>query len=111
MYRRKRDVMLRALETHFGNVEGVSWTEPKGGLFIWFTAPEGVDLGPDGAMVAKCLEKGVLYVPGNFALPSEPGPVAVNQARLCFGVPSEADLDEGIRRMAAALAECLDPVA
>ena len=111
MYRRKRDAMLRALETHFEGVDGVSWTRPKGGLFVWFSAPEGVDLGPNGPVVARCLEKGVLYVPGNFAIPAEPGPVATNQARLCFGVPSEADLDEGVRRLAEALAECLDPVA
>jgi 2-aminoadipate transaminase len=107
MYRRKRDAMLRALEQNFQGVDGVHWTVPKGGLFVWFSAPEGVDLGPNGPVVNRCLEKGVLYVPGNFCLPGEPGPVAMNHARLCFGVPSEAQIEEGIRRLAAALAECL----
>ncbi len=111
MYRRKRDVMLRALEEHFGGIEGVSWTRPRGGLFLWFTAPEGVDTGPDGALFNRCLEEGVIYVPGAYAFAESPGPVPRNHARLCFGVPSEADLVEGTRRLATALAACFDLVA
>ncbi len=112
MYRRKRDVMLDALDEHFGPLEGaVSWTRPKGGMFVWLAAPEGVDLGAKGPVIARCLEQGVLYIPGSFSFPGGPGPVPTNYARVCFGVPSEADLAEGVRRLAAALAECMDPVA
>jgi 2-aminoadipate transaminase len=112
MYRRKRDTILEALEDQFGSLDGsVSWTKPKGGMFVWFSAPEGVDLGVKGPVVARCLEQGVLYIPGSFAFPEEPGLVPSNFARICFGVPSEAELVEGVRRLAAALAECLDPVA
>lgn len=112
MYRRKRDAMLRALEEHFAPLDGaVTWTKPKGGMFIWLSVPEGVDLGTKGPVVARCLEQGVLYIPGSFAFPDEPGPVPTNYARICFGVPSEVELVEGVRRLAAALAECMDPVA
>ncbi len=112
MYRRKRDTILEALEDQFGAFDGsVRWTKPKGGMFVWFAAPEGVDLGVKGPVVSRCLEEGVLYIPGSFAFPDEPGPVPANFARICFGVPSEAELVEGVRRLAAALAECLDPVA
>lgn len=112
MYREKRDAMLEALEEHFGGLDGaVTWTRPKGGMFIWLTVPEGVDLGSKGAVLARCLEQGVLYIPGSFAFPAEPGPVPTNYARVCFGVPSVAELTEGIGRLSAALAECLDPVA
>jgi len=52
-----------------------------------------------------------LYIPGSFAFPEEPGPVPTHYARICFGVPSEVELVEGVRRLAAALAECMDPVA
>ncbi len=112
MYRRKRDAMLEALDEHFGPLDGaVSWTRPKGGMFIWLAVPEGVDLGSKGPVLPRCLEQGVLYIPGSFAFPGEPGPVPSNFARICFGVPSEEELTEGIRRLSAALAECLDPVA
>jgi 2-aminoadipate transaminase len=112
MYRRKRDALLRALEEEFGPVgEGVSWTYPKGGLYVWLTLPEGVDTGRDGAFFARCVNEGVLYVPGAYAYPAEPGPAPANQARLTFGVTGEVGLAEGVRRLAAALASLLDPVA
>jgi 2-aminoadipate transaminase len=106
VYRRKRDAMLAALEEQFGASGGaVSWTRPKGGLYVWLTLPEGVDTGRDGALFARCLERGVLYVPGRYAFADEPGPAPTNHARLTFGVTAEAGLAEGIRRLAAALAD------
>jgi 2-aminoadipate transaminase len=53
----------------------------------------------------------VLYVPGAYAFAAAPGPVPTHHARLCYGVPGEAELAEGIRRLAAALTHCLVPVA
>jgi 2-aminoadipate transaminase len=112
IYRRKRDVMFSALEAEMsGFGDSVKWTRPTGGLFLWMTFPEGVDAGPDGPLFARCREHGVIYVPGSYAFASEPGSVPVNHARICFGVPGEAELVEGTRRMAAALSDCLDPVA
>lgn len=111
LYRGKRDVMLQALEEQFRAWEGaVSWTSPKGGLFLWLSFPEGLDAGPDGPLFARCLEEGVIYVPGMLAYAGEPAPAPRNHARICFGVPSEEELTEGARRLAAALAGCLDPV-
>jgi 2-aminoadipate transaminase len=110
-YRRKRDALLAALDQHLGGVEGVSWTQPRGGLYVWLTLPEGVDTGRDGAFFARCLEHGVLYVPGALAYPEEPGPVPANHARLSFGVAGPEGLAEGVRRLAAALADCLAVVA
>jgi 2-aminoadipate transaminase len=111
IYRRKRDVMLGALEEHLGGLDGVSWTHPQGGLFLWLTVPEELDTGPDGPLFNRCLSEGVLYVPGRYAYADEPSPVPRNHARICFGVPGELELQEGARRLAMALAGCLDPVA
>jgi 2-aminoadipate transaminase len=110
-YRRKRDVMLEALEEHLGGVEGVHWTHPKGGLYVWLTVPEGLDTGLEGHLFQRAMAEGVLYVPGAYAFSEATGPLPRNHARLCFGVPEEADLAEGVRRLAVALAGCLDPVA
>ena len=67
----KRDAMLSALETHMGPLEGaVRWTHPRGGLYVWLTVPEGIDMGPDGPIFNRCLEEGVLYVPGALAYPA-----------------------------------------
>ena len=111
MYRRKRDVMLAALDEHFAPLDGlVSWTRPQGGMFVWLEAPEHLDLATTGPVIARCLERGVLYIPGVFAFPGEPGAPPRNFARICFGVPSEADLVEGIRRLAVAFEESLTPL-
>lgn len=111
-YRRKRDVFLEALDTHLAPLgDGISWTRPKGGLYVWLTLPEGIDTGRDGPLFTRCLEHGVLYVPGAYAFADEPAPAPTNHARLTFGVTGEAGLAEGVRRLAAALSECLEPVA
>lgn len=113
-YRAKRDVLLSALDEHLGGLEregAVSWTRPRGGIYVWLTLPEGVDAGPDGPLFARCLEEGVLYVPGAFAFAEGPGAPPTNHARLCYGTPGVAALSEGVRRLGAALTHCLDPVA
>ena len=103
MYRRKRDVMLGALDEHFAGFDGAfTWTRPDGGMFLWLQAPDHLDLGTKGPVMAHCLQHGVLYIPGGFAFPDEPVPAPRNFARICFGVPTEADLVEGIRRLASA---------
>jgi 2-aminoadipate transaminase len=112
VYRRKRDALLEALEAEFQSFDGsVRWTHPRGGLYVWLTVPEGLDTGLGGPLFARSLEEGVLYVPGAYAFAEGSGAAPKNHARLCFGVPSEAELQEGIRRLAVALAGCLNLVA
>jgi 2-aminoadipate transaminase len=95
LYRRRRDVMLQALEEHFGG-RG-SWTRPEGGLFIWATL-DGVDTTD---LMARA--EGVAFVPGRSAYMD--GRSGKNSMRLNFaGVPDE-DIREGIRR----IEEIIDP--
>ena len=60
-YRRRRDLMVSLLRKYMP--EGVSWTYPEGGLFLFLTLPEGVDT---IAMYDEALSKGVAYVAGSF---------------------------------------------
>ena len=112
LYGRKCAIFLSALEEHVGALgPDVHWTRPKGGLFVWMTVPEGLDTGFDGPLFPRSVREGVIYVPGEFAFAAEPAPRPKNHLRLTFGVPSEAELVEGARRLGAALSACLVPVA
>lgn len=109
-YRSKRDALLEALQTHLGPFgDSVRWTRPNGGLYVWLTLPEGIDTGLDGTFFQRCLEEGVLYVPGSLAYPDGPGTYPRNQARLSFGVATETAIDEGIRRLSRALSGEVKP--
>jgi len=108
-YRTKLTAMLDGLEAALGDLRPeVDWTRPRGGLYVWVTAPEGVDTGPDGELLACCLERGVLYVPGQYCYgPAEPGAaVPTHHMRLSFGVQSPENIQEGLHRLADALREC-----
>jgi 2-aminoadipate transaminase len=90
LYRRRRDVMLDALQEHFAG--RASWTKPRGGLFIWATF-DGVDTTD---LLART--QGVAFVPGRSAYMD--GSSGASSMRLNFaGVPDE-DIREGIRRIA-----------
>jgi 2-aminoadipate transaminase len=103
---------VSALEEYVGRLDTeVHWTRPQGGLFVWMTVPEGLNTGFEGPLFPRCVREGVIYVPGEYAFAAEPAPTPRNHIRLTFGVPSEAELVEGARRLASALSACLDPVA
>jgi 2-aminoadipate transaminase len=111
LYEQKCRVFLSALQTSIGGWDSeVRWTHPKGGLFVWMTVPEGLDTGFDGPLFPRCVQEGVIYVPGEHAFADEPAPRPKNHIRLTFGVPSESELVEGARRLGLALGACLDPV-
>ncbi|MGH2404030.1 MAG: PLP-dependent aminotransferase family protein [bacterium] len=92
LYRRKRDVMLEALEREMP--PGVTWTRPEGGLFLWVRVPEGMDC---GAMLQQAVEEGIMYVPGQ---PFHADGGGRNTMRLNFSYPSEEEIREGIARLA-----------
>ena len=108
-YLGKRNAMLGALEEHFGplrSTAGLAWTRPGGGLYVWLTLPESVNTDFGGSLFQRCLDSGVIYVPGSTCYFEEPGlPVPRNHMRLAFGVPSVEENREGVRRLAQAVLE------
>ena len=58
-YAQQAEVMLEALATTMP--EGVTWTRPDGGMFVWLTLPAGVDT---LALLPRAIERGVAFVPG-----------------------------------------------
>lgn len=108
VYRSKRDTMLAALEEQFGDLAGVRWTRPSGGLYVWMSFPPSVETGPSGPLVSAALEEGVLYVPGEFChVGSVENPAPRHELRLCYAVASRDEIVEGIRRLRRA-ARCLE---
>jgi 2-aminoadipate transaminase len=99
LYRRRRDVMLSALDEHFG--EQARWTRPQGGLFVWATLDERIDTTD---LLAQAREnEGVAFVPGRAAYVD--GRRGSSSMRLNFaGVPDE-DIREGIRRIGKVVRE------
>ncbi|MCG3268693.1 PLP-dependent aminotransferase family protein [Yoonia sp. I 8.24] len=95
-YKERRDCMLNALAQNMP--EGVQWTKPEGGMFIWLTLPDHID---GAALLAKSLETHrVAFVPGRaFHADGSGG----NTIRLNFSLPNEATINEGIKRLGALL--------
>lgn len=111
-YRHKLDVMLHALEDSFGALRGlVEWIRPDGGLYVWLKLPESVDTRGGGSLFRRCLDHGVLYVPGEYCFAARRADVVgatmglpSHTARLSFGVLPPDRLREGVARLAAAVA-------
>ncbi len=76
---------------------GWTWEEPAGGLYLWLTAPEGLDTSLDSAFCHACVEAGVLYVPGELCFGDD---APTDTIRLSYGVLSKPDLREAGRRFA-----------
>jgi 2-aminoadipate transaminase len=102
VYRRRRDAMLSALESGFP--PGVSWTRPRGGLFLWVTLPEGVSA---REALVLALERNVAFVPGGSFFPNGGHE---NTLRLNFSNMPEDRIAEGIARLGGVLRElCVAP--
>lgn len=103
-YAAKRDAMLAALEEHLGDVEGLHWTRPTGGLYVYVTLPETVDAGADGALFQRALDEGMLYVPGEYCFGPDPSrEIPRNTIRLSYGVGTPDQIRIGIERLARAI--------
>jgi 2-aminoadipate transaminase len=100
LYKRRRDVMIEALEEHFP--AAATWTEPDGGLFIWATLPDYIDTGD---LLAKALRSNVAFVPGQAAYVDGRG---ANSMRLNFSGVNEDEIREGIRRIGRVIQEQVD---
>ena len=94
LYRRKCELMLGELEKNMP--ECVKFTRPEGGLFVWLTLPENIDL---STFVKKALEKKVAVVPGTAFSPSE------SEISHCFRITYSTPTEEQIVRGIGILAE------
>jgi len=86
--------------------DGVSWTEPEGGFFVWVTLPEGVDA---AQMLAEAVGRGVAYVPGaDFHAGGWGSLRGRNALRLSFAFAEPPRAREGVGTLADLLREKLE---
>lgn len=100
VYRKKRDAMLEMLQKYMP--QGVKWTRPEGGLFLWVTLPEKIDT---TQMLKTALEQQVAYVAGVDFYP--PRDARRNDMRLNFSFSTFEQIEEGVKRLAATIKKCL----
>ncbi|HEX2044186.1 MAG TPA: PLP-dependent aminotransferase family protein [Gaiellaceae bacterium] len=96
LYRSRCEALLAALEARLD--DSASWTRPGGGFYTWVELP-GTDV---VELARRALGAGVGVVPGP---PFYPAAGGEHHLRLSFSSAPEAEIDEGIRR----LAELLEP--
>jgi len=97
VYKERRDVMLKSLEKYFP--KKAKWTHPKGGLFLWVTLPEAIDV---EKIFEKAKEKKVAFVPGYAFYPKGGGR---NTFRLNFSCTPPDKTRIGIERLGKILKE------
>jgi 2-aminoadipate transaminase len=97
IYRRRRDTMAEALKTEMP--EGVEWTEPNGGFFMWLTLPEGCD---SVAMLPEARAHGVEFLPGTGCFFDGSGR---SNIRLSFSFSDEEAIRRGVKILAGIIRE------
>ncbi|MDO8322189.1 MAG: PLP-dependent aminotransferase family protein [Phenylobacterium sp.] len=96
-YGAKAAATLAALERHMP--AGVTWSRPQGGMFVWLWLPQGMD---GKVLLERSLaEERVAFVPGEPFFAEVP---TANAIRLSYSLPTDAEIEDGVRRLAALIA-------
>ena len=90
-YKEHRDAMLRAIDIYFP--DGVSHTNPQGGLFVWVTLPEWMDA---RKLFDACVMEKVAFVAGS---PFFADGGHDNTLRMNFSMPTVSQIETGVERM------------
>jgi 2-aminoadipate transaminase len=96
LYGRQRDAMVAAIRRYFP--ADVKSSEPDGGMFLWVRLPEGLSV---MELFRAAIARKVAFVPGSafFVEPDD------RHLRLNFSNSDEVKIDEGMRRLGAAISE------
>ncbi len=98
IYGRKCSFMLSCMEKYFP--DGVTWTTPEGGLFIWCTAPAGTDI---QAVLMEAIKNKVAFVAGNSFMVDQDKPCS--SFRLNYSTMPEEKIEKGIKALGESLSK------
>lgn len=93
VYQKKCELMLKTMDQAFN--QRVTYTRPKGGMFIWVTMPDHIDV---NEFVQKALKHRVAIVPGaSFYIDDS---LPCHSFRMNFSTPSDENIIKGVRILA-----------
>ena len=95
-YEERARTLVAALERELP--DGCRWTVPQGGFFTWVTLPAGVSA---QRLFDAAVDEGVAFVTGTAFYAGGRG--GDGELRLSFSLETPERIDEGVRRLAAAL--------
>ena len=95
LYSKRRNHMIACFKKYMP--EGVRWTEPEGGLFLFVTLPPEIDT---DRIFRKAIEKNVAFVSGSTFFCNDAGH---NTMRINFSYSPPAVIEEGIKRLAGVI--------
>lgn len=98
LYRSKCAVMMDALDRYMP--AEVKYTRPEGGLFVWCTLPDGVDL---TEFARRSLERKVAVVPGTAFNCDEKAPS--RSFRITYSTPTEEQIKKGVMILSEVIKE------
>jgi len=95
-YRAHRDRMVRAMER---DLPEVSFQVPNGGYYLWLSLPPGVD---GDELARRAGDAGVIVIAGSKFFALGGGDQRGRYIRVAFSHANLDEIDEGVRRLAAA---------
>lgn len=93
-YSEKLDFFLETLNEFFSDLNGIHWTSPEGGLFLWMTVPKHINT---MELFHAAIKKRVAFVPGELFFPEDYE--QFNSMRLNFSFPTKKQIVEGVQRL------------
>jgi 2-aminoadipate transaminase len=94
-YRSRRDALVASLTSRLAG--RLSWTVPHGGFFLWATLPAGEH---DETLLDRAIDERVVFVSGSAFFVDGSGHDTI---RLAFSAAADAQIDEGVARLARAM--------
>lgn len=99
LYGKRKNLMVDTMKAEFP--EGVTFTNPEGGLFLWVVLPEYMNARELGM---KAIEKKVAFVPGGAFYANEP---KENCFRMNYSCMPDDKIVEGVKRLAEVIKEAM----
>jgi 2-aminoadipate transaminase len=99
LYAQKSGLMQECMEKYLP--EGVTFTKPQGGMFLWVTMPEGVKALD---VYYAALDKGVAVCPGDPFYESQRN---VRTMRINYSNSSDENIEKGIKILGEAIRQCM----